>query len=64
MKLSEEQIKILNKYKIDHESCEDISELLDIINDTMVSYIDDNDEPTKEFLELQKVYDSIYENNK
>lgn len=64
MNLSDEQIKVLNKYNIDYKKCEDISDLLDILNDEMISYVDDNDEPTEEFLELQKVYDSIYENNK
>lgn len=64
MNLSDEQIKVLNKYNIDYKKCEDISDLLDILNDEMVSHVDDKDEPTEEFLELQKVYDSIYENNK
>jgi len=64
MNLSDEQIKILNKYNIDYKKCEDISDLLDILNDKMILYVDDKDEPTEEFLKLQKVYDSIYETNK
>lgn len=64
MNLSDEQIKVLDKYNINYKECEDISDLLDILNDEMVLYIDDNDEPLPEFLELQKIYDSIYEDNK
>lgn len=64
MNLSDEQIKVLDKYNINYKECEDISDLLDILNDEMVLYIDDNDEPLPEFLELQKIYDYIYEDNK
>ncbi len=64
MNLSDEQIKVLDKYNINYKECEDISDLLDILNDEMISHIDDNDEPLPEFLELQKIYDYIYEDNK
>lgn len=63
MNLTQDQIKILKKYKIDYTEYDDISDLLDIINDKMVSYTDKNDEPTEEFIELQNIYDSIYINN-
>lgn len=63
MRITQDQIKILKKYKIDYTKYDDISDLLDIINDKMVSYINENDEPTDEFIELQNIYDSIYINN-
>lgn len=63
MNLTQDQIKILKKYKIDYTKYDDISDLLDVINDKMVSYTDENDEPTEEFIELQNIYDSIYMNN-
>lgn len=63
MNITQDQIKILKKYKIDYTKYDDISDLLDIINDKMVSYTDENDEPTDEFIELQNIYDSIYINN-
>lgn len=63
MNLPDEQKQILAKYKIDYSKCENISDLLDLINETMISFVDENDEPTNEFLELQKVYDAIYKAN-
>lgn len=64
MKLLDKQIEILNKYNINYKECEDISDLLELLNDEMVSYVDEDDEPLPEFLELEKIYDEIYDQNK
>lgn len=63
MKLLDKQIEILNKYNINYKECEDISDLLELLNDEMISYVDEDDEPLPEFLELEKVYDEIYDQN-
>lgn len=63
LKVNEKQNLILKKYNIDYLKYKEINDLLDEINDIMVSYVDKNDEPLKEFLELEKVYDEIYYSN-
>lgn len=63
IKINEEQKLILEKYKIKVENYEDINNLLDEINDVMISFVDEHDEPLPEFLELEKVYDEIYDLN-
>lgn len=64
IKLNENQKKILNKYKIDYKKYHEINDLLDEINDIMVSFVDEEDEPLPEFIELEDLYDSIYDLNK
>ncbi len=62
IKINENNKKILlNKYKIDVDKFDEINDLLDELNDIMVSYVDENDEPLPEFLELEKIYDEIYD---
>ena len=62
MRLTEDQIKILEKYNINY-NVKTIEELLRNIDWVMTDYLDDNDEPTKEFLLLEKLYDEIYDAN-
>lgn len=62
--ISEEDKNILKKYNIDINDFNNLKELLLEIDDEMTSYVDENDEPLKEFIELQKVYDRIYYANK
>lgn len=63
IKLNEKQKEILRKYNIDYLKYKEINELLDEINDKMISYVDYKDEPLEEFLELEKVYDEIFYQN-
>lgn len=60
IKINSRQIEILKKYKIDYLKYNELNDLLDVINDIMVSYVDENDEPLREFIELEKLYDEIY----
>lgn len=64
IKVTEEEKKILKKYNIDIEDYNNLNELLLEIDDAMTSYVDENDEPLPEFLELEKLYDSIFYANK
>lgn len=64
LKISEKQKIILMKYNIDSGNYNNIDDLLLEIDDEMTSYVDENDEPLKEFKELEKVYDELYINNK
>ena len=62
MRLTEDQIKILEKYNINY-NFKTIEELFRNIDLIMTDYLDDNDEPTKEYLLLKKLYDEIYNTN-
>lgn len=65
IKLTEEQINTLKKYSIDYYSFDDTDKLIDAIDDEMFNYLDKNDEPKKEFLELETILDYlIYEQEK
>lgn len=59
MKLTEEQIKILEKYNIDYK-VKTKRDLLINIDFVMTDYVDKNDEPTEDFMILEKLYDEIY----
>ena len=59
MKLTEEQIKILEKYNIDYK-VKTKRDLLINIDFVMTDYVDSNDEPTADFMILEKLYDEIY----
>ena len=61
--LNNRQKEILAKYKINYENKEILNDLLEEIDDVMVSYVDKDDEPLPEFLELEKIYDEIYDQN-
>ena len=63
IKVSANSDKILKKYNIDYRKYNTLNDLLDDINDEMVSYRDKDDEPLPQFLELEKVYDEIYDLN-
>lgn len=60
MRLTEDQI--LEKYNINY-NFKTIEELFRNIDLIMTDYLDDNDEPTKEYLLLEKLYDEIYNTN-
>lgn len=60
MNLKKEQEELLKKYNINLSDYSNIQELLMAIDDEMTDYLDENDEPLPEFLELQKLYDEIY----
>lgn len=62
--ISEEDKKILKKYNINADEYNDLSELLLEIDDVMTYYVDEHDEPLKEFIELEQVYDRIFYANK
>ena len=62
MRLTEDQIKILEKYNINY-NFKTIEELFRNIDLIMTDYLDDNDEPTKEYLLLEKLYDEICNTN-
>ena len=62
MRLTEDQIKILEKYNINY-NFKTIEELLRNMDLVRTDYLDDNDEPTKEYLLLEKLYDEIYNTN-
>ena len=60
MKLTDEQIKILEKYNIDYK-VETKKDLLINIDFVMTDYVDSNDEPTEDFIILEKLYDEEYD---
>lgn len=62
--ISKEDKNILKSYNIDIDDFDNLDELLFEIDDEMTSYVDEQDEPLKGFIELQKVYDRIYYANK
>lgn len=69
--LSESNKKILDKYRIDYKSYIDREitreeyelSFIDSIDELIVSYRDEEGEPLKEWLELEKVRDEIYITN-
>lgn len=63
MKLNKEQIKILEKYNINYK-VDSLRELLINIDYVMTEYVDEQDEPLEQFLELERVCNEIYFENK
>ncbi len=63
IRLTDEQKKILDKYSIEYAKFDEVNDLLDSINDTMLTFVDNNDEPLPQFIELENLYDSIYNSN-
>ncbi|MDO5015305.1 MAG: hypothetical protein Q4E28_05070 [Clostridia bacterium] len=69
--ISEQSKKILDKYpNINYKkylglspSAKNLNDLLDVIDETMVDYRDEQDEPLEQFLELERVYDEIFCDN-
>lgn len=62
MNLKEEQKEILDKYNIDYK-VDSLRDLLINIDWVMTDYLDKNNEPTEDFLVLQKLYDEILDAN-
>ena len=60
-KLTKEQIALLEKYNIDY-NVKTKKELSINIDYVMTDYVDSNDEPTEDFLIIEKLYDEIYKN--
>ena len=60
--LTQEQIKLLQKYNIDY-NVNTTKELLINIDWVMTDYLDENDDPTDDFRTLERLYDEIYDAN-
>jgi hypothetical protein len=61
--LSNEQIDILKKYNIPYKN-KSIKEILDFLDEEMLKYLDKDYNPTSKYIELEKLYDSIFDNNR
>ena len=61
-KLTQEQKKLLKKYNIDYD-VQTLGDLLINIDFVMTDYLDENDEPTSDFMALERLYDEIYDAN-
>jgi len=61
--VSQEDKDTLTSYKIEVDNYRTLSDLLDIIDEVMVSFVDEQDEPLEDFLILEKIYDRIYDAN-
>ena len=61
--ITNKQRGLLTEYDINPDEFTSITELLIKINSVMVDFIDEDDEPLDEFLELERVYDQIYAQN-
>ena len=55
--------KLIEKYKIDVNKYNKLNDLLEEIDEEMTAHVDKDDEPLPEFLELEKIYDEIYDAN-
>ena len=62
MRITDKQKDILTKYQINYDT-DDLSEMLKRIDWVMTDYVDEHDEPLKDFLILEKVYDEILTQN-
>lgn len=60
MNLTEKQIELLKKYNIDYK-VDSVDDLLINIDLIMTKYLDKNDEPTKDYMVLEKLYDEVYD---
>lgn len=64
--VTDEQKNILKKHIKNFDELikrDDVNELLLAIDDVIVFNMDENDEPDELGIELQKLYDQIYNNN-
>ena len=59
LNITKKQKDIMKKYNINYDT-DKINELLENIDWAMTDYIDKNDEPTKDFLLIEELYDQIY----
>lgn len=62
MLLTDKQKEILKKYNIAY-AVDSVDKLLINIDSVMTDYLDDNDEPTDDFMVLERLYDAIYDQN-
>lgn len=62
MKLTDNQKLILNKYNVNYESI-NIDDFLIVLFERMNDYLDKEDNPKKEYKELEKIYYEIYNEN-
>ena len=62
VKLTPEQIELLEKYNIPYNGL-NLDQLLIEIDWVMTDYVDDQDEPTADFLVIERLYDAIYDAN-
>lgn len=62
VKLTPEQIELLEKYNIPYKGL-NLDQLLIEIDWVMTDYVDDQDEPTADFLVIERLYDAIYDAN-
>lgn len=62
LNITEKQKEIMKKYNINYDT-DEINELLENIDWVMTEYVDKHDEPTKEFLIIEELYDQIYNQN-
>lgn len=60
MNLTEKQIELLKKYNVDYK-VDSVDDLLINIDLIMTKYLDKNDEPTKDYMVLEKLYDEVYD---
>ena len=60
MNLSDKQKEILDKYKIDYRTIDDVVDLLTEIFVRSGDFLDKDDEPLPECLELEDLYYEIY----
>ena len=62
MKITDKQKEILDEYNVSYD-VDNIRDLLLNIDFVMTDYLDEKDEPTDEFRELETIYDEIYDAN-
>lgn len=62
VKLTQEQINLLQKYNIDYNVAT-VKELLINIDWVMTDYLDKDGEPTETFKIIERLYDEIYNAN-
>lgn len=63
VKLTQEQIELLEKYNIPYEGCT-LGDLLLNIDSVMIEYLDKDYEPTDDYMVIERLYDEIYDANK
>ena len=62
LNLTQVQVELLKKYKIDYD-VKTTGELLINIDWVMTDYLDKHGEPTDDFRILERLYDEIYDAN-
>ena len=62
VKLTPELIELLEKYNIEYKGLS-LGDLLIEIDGVMTDYLDDEDEPTDDYMVIERLYDAIYDAN-